>query len=630
MRNIKPLLLLLVMAICGPLFAQQEIELKNIKEVNTDRLDFSPVPFGNGIIFTSSKSNRFLHCPSDNPGDYTDVFYAPINADGSFGEKQLLKGGINGKYNDGVSTFSPDGKKMIFTRNNISGKNAENIIDLKLYSADQEGESWGNVTALPFNSDDWSTAHPALSKDGTLLVFSSNRPGSTDGGMDLWSSKWENGVWSIPENLGPALNTSGNELFPFIDEFGNLFFSSNGHGGAGGLDIFAAKQGANGQWEMIGNLGAPFNQGGDDVSFAPMNGGTEGYYAGDRSGGVGMDDIYHWTYKPVFQEVQILVVDKKTNDPLPGSTVDLKPIEFENMLDKIYGSGDAAEPMNLVADANGIVTFQARKGTKYLINTAKETYKPDEREVAYTQLTATQPYIIPLEKEFAMLTVLVVEDPTNDPIPLPAITILDKTTGKAISLTGDGEGSAKSQIDCSHDYEISASKRPYYDNSVTLTDYKLDCADGEVTVIVPLKKPLEVVLNPIFYDFDRYYIRSRDAKPTLDTLVTIMNRYPSLQVSLNAYCDSRGPSSYNQILSQRRANAALKYLTDKGIDKARLSVKDFGESNPVNNCTDDVYCSEADHQLNRRVDVVPVRHQESGVEFKQPDVAKMKVVSDRK
>lgn len=629
MRNIKPLLLLLCLAIASLAFAQQEVQLTNIKAVNTDRLDFSPVPFQNGIIFTSSKSDRFLKCPSDNPGDYTDVFFAPKNEDGTFGEKEMLDGDINGKYNDGVVSLSPDGKKMIFTRNNISGKNAQNIIDLKLYSADLMDDDWENVTALPFSSDDWSTAHPALSKDGTLLVFSSNRPGSTESSMDLWSARLENGVWSLPENLGPALNTSGSEIFPYIDEFNNLFFSSNGHGGAGGLDIFAARMGADGQWEMIGNIGAPFNQGGDDVSYVPLNSGTEGYYAGDRSGGEGLDDIYYWTYKPEMMDVQILVVDKQTSDPLPGATVAIVPFEFENMLDKIYGGGDAANPLNLIADAAGLVTFEARKGTKYTINTSKETYKPDQREVPYDQLIATQPYIIPLEKEYAMLTVLVVEDPTNNPIPLADIKILDKNTGKVISLTGDGEGTARSQIDCSHDYEISASKRPYYDNSVTLADYKLDCADGEVTVIVPLKKPLEVVLDPIFYNFDRYFIRSWDAKPTLDTLIQIMNRYPSLQISLNAHADARGPSSYNTILSQKRANAAMKYLMERGIDKSRVTVKEFGESNPVNNCTDEVYCPESDHQLNRRVDVVPVRHQESGVEFVTPDVKSMKVKSDR-
>ena len=234
----KPLLIFLSLAIsCGVM--AQGVEFQNIKATNTDRLDFSPTPFGNGLIYTSSKTNRFLKCPSDNPGDYTDVYYVEKNADGSFGERESLKGGVNGKYNDGNATFNAAGDMMLFTRNNLNGKNALDVIDLKIYSATKEADAihWSEATPLPFNSDDWSTCHPALSKDGTMLIFSSNRPGSIGGSMDLWSSKYENGVWSLPVNLGPDVNTDGNEIFPYLDEMGNLFFSSDRAGGEGGLDI---------------------------------------------------------------------------------------------------------------------------------------------------------------------------------------------------------------------------------------------------------------------------------------------------------------------------------------------------------------------------------------------------------
>lgn len=634
MKNIQPLFILLALAF-GAKVAAQGVELKNIKEINTERLDFSPVPFGNGLMFTSSKNSRFLHCPTNNPGDYTDVYYAEKKADGSFTEPVVLKGDINGKYNDGTATFNAAGNKMIFTRNNLNGKNAQDIIDLKLYSADLVGSNWENVTALPFNSDDWSTCHPTLSKDGSLLIFSSNRPGATNGSMDLFASKLENGVWGIPENLGASLNTAGNELFPFLDEQGILYFSSSGHGGAGGLDIFAAKRNDSGQWEMIGNLGDPFNKSGEDVSFAAINGGTEGYIASDRghSDAQGMDDIYHWKYQPEIIDATIVVVDKETNERLTGATVDITPTEFGNMLDKIYGGGPvASKPTSLTTDKNGAVKVQVRKGTKYSLVSQKADYKTDKREVSATELTAKAEYIVPLEKDkyFSKLIVEVVEDPSGNKIPLADIKILNKTTGKVITLTGDGDGRANTQIDCDHEYEITASKRPYYDNSVNLKDFKLDCKDGEVKLVVRLRSPLIVILEPIFFDFDRYYIRKRDAAPTLDNLVTIMNQYPSLQVKLGAHCDARGTTKYNEVLSRNRANSAKKYLVSKGIAAERLSTAMFGESDPVNDCRDEVYCPEPAHQLNRRVDVMPERHQEGGVDFKTRDVREMNVVSDRK
>lgn len=633
MKNIRPLFLLFALVMSFQLVGQQGVELKNIKEINTSQLDFSPVPFGNGVIFTSSKSNRFLQCPSDNPGDYTDLKYAEKNADGTYGKPVSLTGSVNGKYNDGAASVNPAGNKMIFTRNNLNGKNAADVIDLKLYSADLEGEKWGNVTELPFNSDDWSTCHPALSKDGSLLIFSSNRTGSTENSMDLYWSKLENGIWSIPTSLGANINTSANELFPYLDESNNLFFSSDRAGGSGGLDIWSAKMNAAGQWEMIGNLGAPFNQSGDDVNFVSMNGGTEGYLASDRGhqDAKGADDIYHWKYNPEIIDAIIVVVDNETQERLTGSSVEMTPTEYGNMLDKIYG-GTIVAKSSLTTDKNGSVAVQVRKGTKYSILTNKGDYKTDKREVSAEEITAKPEYIIPLEKDkyFSKLIVEVVEDPSGSPIPLADIKILDKTTGKVVTLTGDGGGMANTQIDCDHEYEITASKAPYYTNTVSLKNFKIDCKDGEVRIKVPLKAPLMVMLEPVFFDFDKYYIRKRDAQPTLDNLVEIMNRYPSLQVRLGGNTDARGTNRYNDRLSTNRANSAKAYLVKKGIAAERIYTEQFGELKPINNCTDEVFCPETDHQLNRRVDVKAERHQESGIDFKSRPVSEMKVVSDRK
>ncbi len=633
MKNIKPLFLLFAFAMSLQLTAQQGVELKNIKEINTTQLDFSPIPFGNGVIFTTSKSNRFLQCPPQNAGDYTDLKFAEKKADGTFGKPVSLSGGVNGKYNDGSAAVNPAGNKMIFTRNNMEGKNAADVIDLKLYSADLEGDKWSNVTELPFNSDDWSTCHPALSKDGNLLVFSSNRPGSTENTMDLYWSKLESGVWSIPTNLGTGVNTGANEIFPFLDENNTLFFSSDRAGGTGGLDIWVAAMNGSGQWEMVGNLGAPFNQSGDDVNFVSLNGGTEGYIASDRGhkDAKGADDIYHWKYTPDIIDAIIVVVDKETNELLPEASVELTPTEYGNMLDKIYG-GPVAQKSSLLTDRQGQITVQVRKGTKYAILTNKGDYKTDKREVAATEITAKSPYVIPLEKDkyFSKLIVEVVEDPSGKRIPLADIKILDKTTGKVVSLTGDGNGETTTQIDCDHVYEITASKNPYYSNTVTLKDFKLDCKDGEVRIKVPLKSPNIVMLEPVFFDFDKYYIRKRDAQPTLDNLVVLMNQYPSLQVRLGGNTDSRGTNKYNDRLSANRANSAKAYLIKKGIAKERIYTEQFGELKPINNCTDDVFCPETDHQLNRRTDVKAERHQEPGIDFKTRPVSEMKVQSDRK
>ncbi|MEO1258394.1 MAG: OmpA family protein [Bacteroidota bacterium] len=662
MKNIKPFLLLLSLAFCGSLFSQN-VEIKNLQDVNSEELDFSPMPFGNGIMYTSSKTDRFLTCPvwdDNNKGDYVDLYYAEKNSDGSWKEPVALKGKVNGKYNDGVPTFNPAGDKMIFTRNNLNGKNNKDVIDLKLYTGDFQDETWVNVTTpLPFNSDDWSTAHPTLSKDGKLLIFSSNRPidiasynPDSTTNMDLWGARWEGDHWSLPFNLGPSVNTDSNEVFPVLNENGTLFFSSNGHGGEGGLDIFAATlpEGAVDEWELVGNIGTPFNTSSDDMSFIALNDGTQGYFASDREAadGKGRDDIYEWNRSPAFIEAIIQVVDKQTRQPLPEADLTIDPGTLENesfikygpVLDMIFGGGEreefVLEPLQLKTDENGKVQIRILSPATFAINASKAEYDPESRNPTDAELTEKPVYVIPLERAvtFAKLTVKVVEnDVYGAPIPTPDIKVTNKRTGEVlIDRKGDNNGEANTQIDCADDYVISASKELYNDSTIILTDYEVECQDGEVTVIVPLRKPEIVILEPIFFSFDKSNIRPRDARPTLDNLATLMNEHESLKIKLNGNTDSRGNAEYNIGLSIRRAKSALAYLTGKGISKDRLSFTHSGEDNLANNCSDAnaTKCSEQDHQFNRRVDVEVEEHKEENIQFITRPVLEIKVISDRK
>jgi outer membrane protein OmpA-like peptidoglycan-associated protein/Tol biopolymer transport system component len=621
MKNTIPLLLFLSIAICGTSLAQTD-SLTNIKQINTEELDFSPVPYGDGVIYTSSKSDRFLKCPAENPGHYTDLYYAERKSDGTFGKRVSLKGKVNGKYNDGTATFNVLGNKMIFTRNSLNGRNAQDSILLKLYSAGLEGDQWTNVTELPFNSDDWSTCHPTLSNDGTLLIFASNRDGAMNGSMDLYASRFENGDWSEPVNLGPDVNTNGNEIFPFIDEKGNLFYATNGRGGNGQLDIFAAQADDNGKWKTVGNIGTPFNSSDDEVAFVPLNNGTEGYLAtANREGGKGLDDIYYWKRSLDPLPAVIVVIDEATGERLPGATVNINPTKLGSTLDKIYGEGEvfANRPLNLTTGKGGSVSIEAVRNSEYSIDVSLEDYEPANRTPSTADLTAQPEYIIPIKRKHytAKLTGLVYDKDSGDPIPLSDIKLVDKTTGKTITIKTDGSGEFTSEIDCDHLYEITATAAGYDGNTITLNNFALDCKkNGEVHVKIPLQRALVVYLEPIFFDFDKYNIRKPDAQLTLDSLVILLNEYPSLQVNLSGHCDARGSFGYNDILGAKRAKSAESYLLKKGISADRLTTSDYGERKPVNHCVDHVYCPEPAHQLNRRVDVQPVSHNEVGVDFK--------------
>ena len=239
-----------------------------------------------------------------------------------YGSPDKFSKEINTKYHEAAVTFSSDGKQIFFTRNNLfegkEGKDDEGTINLKVFSASSSGNDWTNLDGLPFNSDEYSVAHPTLTPDGTKLYFSSDMPGGF-GGMDLYYSEKEGGRWGPPLNMGPAINTEGNEVFPYYHESGKLYFSSEGHIGLGGLDIHMMEDKGNNQWGMITNLGAPINSISDDFGIIFNEEGTCGHFTSDREGGAGGDDIY--AFKKIASPVEIYVFDEATDLPIEGATV---------------------------------------------------------------------------------------------------------------------------------------------------------------------------------------------------------------------------------------------------------------------------------------------------------------------
>ncbi|MEY3051289.1 MAG: hypothetical protein RLY31_1074 [Bacteroidota bacterium] len=612
----------LLILVLGPLvrsYAQNSVEVRPVNELNTEMLDFSPVPFRNGILFTSSRTNRFLQCPSDDPGAVTDLYFAQLLPDGTFGPKQLLEGEVNGEYNDGVAAAFPGSDRILFSRNNMDGKNAMDTVDLQLYSARSVEGRWTAIEPLPFNNPNWSTTHPALSADGYLLVFASNRPGSVAGSMDLWFARFEDGKWSEPFHAGPSVNTAGQELFPAFDAAGNLFFSSNGHGGAGGLDLFVAQPSEDGTWEMLGNMGAPFSGAGDDVSFSSLEQGREGYFSAQRADGKGLDDIYRWTYNPVDQETVIMVVDKQTGAPLPGATVRVEAASQVHMLDRLYEAPMQPGGRLLTADATGKIMVSLRADYAYTLTGNKEGYLEEKREEPYATLTGSEYYELPLQKEqyLAELTVLVVDRTSGAPLPMAQVTLEGATPDLRGPRATDGEGTLTLTVDCDKVYRFRAAKDGWL---ADLVDWKgpseEGCRNGKATLVIQLAPVVNVPLSPVFFHFDKSSIRKPDAFDNLEEMAALLQRYPSLTLRLDAHCDARGSEGYNDRLAKRRAEAVRQFLVNRGVSESRLEVVSSGEANPINDCKDNIPCSESAHQLNRRVDLIPLGHEETGIRFR--------------
>ena len=235
---------------------------------------------------------------------------------------------LNTKYHEGPVTFSADGSRVIFTRNNYnegkSRKSSDNVTKLKLYTAELRDGGWANVQELPFNSDEYSSGHPALSRDGKSLYFVSDRPGGR-GGTDVYVARFDGGTWSQPLNLGPQINTKGDEMFPFVDENDVLYFASSGQPGSlGGLDIYYTSLNGRGNSQVY-HLEAPINSKADDFGLIADAGRSIGYFSSNRLNGD--DDIFRFFRESSLygcRNLSLKVFDETSLAPLDSVTVTIK------------------------------------------------------------------------------------------------------------------------------------------------------------------------------------------------------------------------------------------------------------------------------------------------------------------
>ena len=343
-------------------------------EHNTEHLEFAPSFYGDDLLFSSDSDTgnlaRYRH--TWNARDFMDLYR--VRSDSNAVETVSKLEGINSRWHESTSALSPDGKTLYFTRNNYKdGKIAtdpDGYVRLKIYRAHLKDSLWTNIEELSINSDSYSVAHPALSADGKTLYFASDMPG-TSGLSDIFKvSIDEDGSLGTPENLGPKVNTPSRETFPFVSSDSILYFASDGLPGLGGLDIFATKLAQLPYKGLVLNVGSPVNTPMDDFTYI-MDGITrKGYFASNREGGQGGDDIYGFTeLEPLVfecvQEITGTVRDKITNEVLPGATV--RVIDEDNQ-----------EVISTITDAEGNyqLTLDCDQGN--FVRASRQGYIPSE------------------------------------------------------------------------------------------------------------------------------------------------------------------------------------------------------------------------------------------------------------
>ncbi|WP_136480972.1 OmpA family protein [Cognatitamlana onchidii] len=356
--------------------SKQQYFLKDIS-FNSKFSDFGAFEHNGSIYFASARDEgvTIKHKYGWNNEPFLDVYVAQSSTD-SINHKSKIKGEINTVFHDGPVTITKDGSTMYFSRTsfikNTLGSNHEGISILKIYKASFINNKWRNIEELPFNSDDYSTGHPALNEDETKLYFASDMPGGM-GGSDIYSVTInDNNTFGKPQNLGNTINTKKNERFPFINNEGALFFSSDGHPGLGLLDIFTAISNKNNEIINVINLGTPVNSSKDDFSFFMSKDGLSGYFASNRDGGKGSDDIYAYDRVPQLK-IKGTVYDNATNTPIPDAVITLFDV-------------DGKEITRVTSSKNGSYQLDIDRDTNYKMHVKKDRYIDDHKVISSKEI----------------------------------------------------------------------------------------------------------------------------------------------------------------------------------------------------------------------------------------------------
>ena len=488
----------------------KKFNIQNLS-INSEYSDFGSTMFNNKLYFISSEEPGFLEKPYSwsNEG-FLNIYSSYINENGSYLERVEFDD-LNSKYHEGVITFMADGNTAYFTRESYFEKEYEKSEDSKtkysqlyIYRTSKQNGKWLSIESLKINDQNYSNKNPMIGPKGEYLYFSSNMPGGY-GQYDIYKAKInEDGSIGDPLNLGQKINTEGQEGFPFMSEDKIIYFSSDGHLGLGGLDVFYSKN-IDTKWSNVRNVGIPVNSGADDFAF--MINGDDGYISSNRSGGKGSDDIY--AIKKLLPLCDILfttnIMDSKTKGPISSATTS-------------------------ISDNTGIIDN--------------------------TKITSEK-------------------------------------------------GLAEFMLECEDEIQLMVSKTGYESKMLDLKFSDIDppILDVYLNPIEEIIVEKKIILNPIYFDFDKSNITNKAAFE-LDKLVAIMEKYPDMVIRAESHTDARGPASYNRGLSDRRAKSTAQYVISKGISEERISGVGKGEEEPKVDCSQG--CSKEEHAQNRRSEFIIV------------------------
>ena len=343
------------------------------------RADYSPALYGSEwdqLYFSTTRQQAKGEELSGITGvKMADIFFSQKDDKGKWSKPEPIEGEVNTAYEDGACSFSPDGKTMYFTRCTHDPNYPRYAV---IMSSNRSDASWGKPEEVKISNDTLSTfAYPAVSPDGKWLYFSSDMPGG-QGGMDLWKISLDEYGYGAPENLGPQINTFADEVFPSFRANGELYFSSDGHPGMGGLDLFRAEQDSSGIWTME-NLGSPMNSAGDDFGMAFEGLHNRGFFSTNRGNGRGWDQIMSFECPEIVQSIKGWVYEKDGYE-LPEALV--------------YMVGNDGTNLKLSVRSDGSFVQEVKPNVDYVLLGTCNGYLNHKQEISIDTSSVSREYVL--------------------------------------------------------------------------------------------------------------------------------------------------------------------------------------------------------------------------------------------
>ncbi len=510
-----------------------------LDRLNSPASDYGPVWLDQRtLLFTSDRQGS--EGDADNEwtgGQYYDLYQSTRSASG-WSDPVPYSEAINEGYHESSPAFSPRGDELVYTQCGNDNKEEDNACRL-LYRYEVSAGQWSEAIELKLFGDSVNVGHPTWSADGQRLYFAASGDPESYGGVDLYYAKLSDAGWGSPINLGPTVNTSGNEVFPHAGQDGTLYFASDGHPGMGGLDLFKTMQ-VKRKWQRPEAFGYPVNSGADDFALVldPRQSShpdtlLAGVFSSARTDGRGSDDLYRFILEKAPPAPPVYWLEGDVVAVAPPAKTDAPPANTD--------SSAGEQP----------IRYMPLPDARLLLNDISAFQSEGELE-------------------------------------------LDKQARFRVQLAPATDYRLRAERDGYFNREEAVS-------TIGMPETPGDTFTIETRIVLEaLPAPTEdITLQNIYYDFDDTTIRA-ESYPELDKLVKLLAENPTLKVEIGSHTDARGPNDYNMRLSRGRANSVVEYLKDKGIPEIRLQARGYGETRILNRCRDGVECSEEEHQLNRR------------------------------